>query len=85
MPYWGIVESLRRFAVSELLQEDAHTNRVMFNQFMAGDVIDVTQPDLCRLGGLNEALAVLQLAANLASPLHHPVEGLCEHAQHVHD
>ena len=38
-------------------------NRVMFKQFLQADAIDVVQIDACRLGGVNEALAVLLLAA----------------------
>jgi L-fuconate dehydratase len=41
-----------------------HThNRIMFKQLLASDAVDVVQPDMCRLGGLNEVLAVLLLAA----------------------
>ncbi|RZM19690.1 MAG: fuconate dehydratase, partial [Sphingomonas sp.] len=38
-------------------------NRIMFKQFMAAGAIDVVQIDSCRLGGVNEVLAVLLLAA----------------------
>jgi L-fuconate dehydratase len=64
--------------------EHAH-NRVMFKQLLAGDAIDVVQPDVCRLGGLNEMLAVLLLAAKFGKPVcpHAGGVGLCEYAQHV--
>jgi L-fuconate dehydratase len=64
--------------------EHAH-NRVMFKQFIASDAIDVVQPDVCRLGGLNEVLAVLLLAAKFGKPVcpHAGGVGLCECAQHV--
>ncbi len=60
-------------------------NRVMFKQFLATDAIAVVQPDLCRLGGLNEALAVLLLAAKFDKPVcpHAGGVGLCEYAQHL--
>lgn len=60
-------------------------NRVMFKQFLATDAIAVVQPDLCRLGGLNEALAVLLLAAKFGKPVcpHAGGVGLCEYAQHL--
>lgn len=64
--------------------EHAH-NRVMFMQFLASDAIDVVQPDACRLGGLNEVLAVLLLAAKFGKPVcpHAGGVGLCEYAQHI--
>jgi L-fuconate dehydratase len=60
-------------------------NRIMFKQFLASDAIDVVQPDACRLGGLNEVLAVLLLAAKFGKPVcpHAGGVGLCEYAQHI--
>jgi L-fuconate dehydratase len=60
-------------------------NRVMFKQFLASDAIDVAQPDPCRLGGVNEFLAVLLLAAKFGKPVcpHAGGVGLCEYAQHL--
>lgn len=64
--------------------EHAH-NRVMFKQFMQADGIDVVQVDVCRLGGLNEVLAVLLLAAKFGKTVcpHAGGVGLCELVQHV--
>jgi L-fuconate dehydratase len=64
--------------------EHAH-NRVMFKQFLASNAIDVAQPDACRLGGLNEVLAVLLLTAKFGKPVcpHAGGVGLCEYAQHI--
>jgi L-fuconate dehydratase len=64
--------------------EHAH-NRVMFKQFLASNAIDVAQPDACRLGGLNEVLAVLLLATKFGKPIcpHAGGVGLCEYAQHI--
>jgi L-fuconate dehydratase len=64
--------------------EHAH-NRVLFKQFLASHAIDVAQPDACRLGGLNEVLAVLLLAAKFGKPVcpHAGGVGLCEYAQHI--
>jgi L-fuconate dehydratase len=64
--------------------EHAH-NRVMFKQLLAIDAIAFAQADLCRLGGLNEALAVALLAAKFGKPVcpHAGGVGLCEYAQHL--
>ncbi len=60
-------------------------NRVMFKQLMQAGAIDFCQFDNCRLGGLNEALAVLLLAAKFEVPVcpHAGGLGLCEYVQHV--
>ncbi len=60
-------------------------NRVMFKQLMQAGAIDFCQFDNCRLGGLNEALAVLLLAAKFGVPVcpHAGGLGLCEYGQHV--
>jgi L-fuconate dehydratase len=63
-----------------------HThNRIMFKQLLAWDAVDVVQPDACRLGGLNEVLTVLLLAAKFGKPVcpHAGGVGLCEYAQHI--
>ena len=43
-------------------------NRVMFKQLLQADAIGVCQIDACRLGGVNEVLAVLLLAAEIRRP-----------------
>nr|AGU10068.1 Enolase C-terminal domain-like [uncultured organism]AGU12109.1 Enolase C-terminal domain-like [uncultured organism] len=60
-------------------------NRIMFKQFMAAGAIDVVQIDSCRLGGVNEVLAVLLLAARYDLPVcpHAGGVGLCEYVQHL--
>jgi L-fuconate dehydratase len=69
-----------RVATGEHIQ-----NRIIFKQLLASDAIDVAQPDPCRLGGLNEALTVLLLAAKFGKPVcpHAGGVGLCEYAQHL--
>ena len=64
--------------------EHAH-NRVMFKQLLQADAIDVVQFDSCRLGGVNEALAVFLLAAKFGKPVcqHAGGVGLCEVGQHL--
>ena len=60
-------------------------NRVMFKQFFQADAIKVCQIDSCRLGGVNEVLAVLLLAAKFRIPVcpHAGGVGLCEYVQHL--
>jgi L-fuconate dehydratase len=57
----------------------------MFKQFMAAGGMDVCQVDAARLGGVNEALAVLLLAARFGIPVcpHAGGVGLCELVQHL--
>jgi L-fuconate dehydratase len=60
-------------------------NRVVFKQLLQLAAIDVCQLDCCRLGGVNEVLAVVLLAAKFGVPIcpHAGGVGLCEYAQHV--
>jgi len=60
-------------------------NRVMFKQLMQAGAIDVCQIDSCRLGGVNENLAVILMAAKFNIPVcpHAGGVGLCEYVQHL--
>ncbi|MBL8814401.1 MAG: fuconate dehydratase [Planctomyces sp.] len=60
-------------------------NRVMFKQFMQSGAMQVCQLDSCRLGGVNEVLAVMLLAARFQIPVcpHAGGVGLCEYVQHL--
>ena len=60
-------------------------NRIMFKQFLAAGAMDVCQIDACRLGGVNEVVAVLLLAARFGVPVcpHAGGVGLCELVQHL--
>ena len=60
-------------------------NRVIFKQFMQAGAIDFCQIDSCRLGGVNEILAVLLMAAKFQIPVcpHAGGVGLCEYVQHL--
>ncbi|MDX6618527.1 MAG: L-fuconate dehydratase, partial [Gaiellales bacterium] len=60
-------------------------NRDVFKQLQQLGAIDVCQLDCCRLGGVNEVLAVTVLAAKFGVPIcpHAGGVGLCEYAQHV--
>jgi L-fuconate dehydratase len=60
-------------------------NRVVFKQLMQADAISFCQIDACRLGGVNEVIAVLLLAAKFGVPVcpHAGGVGLCEYVQHL--
>jgi len=60
-------------------------NRVIFKQLMQANAIRFVQVDSCRLGGVNEVLAVLLLAAKFDLPVcpHAGGVGLCEYVQHL--
>jgi L-fuconate dehydratase len=63
--------------------EHAH-NRILFKQLLQAEAIDVVQIDACRVGGVNENLAILLLAAKFGMPVcpHAGGVGLCEMVQH---
>ena len=60
-------------------------NRVMFKQLLQAQAIDFCQIDSCRLGGLNEVIVVLLMAAKFGVPVcpHAGGVGLCEYVQHI--
>lgn len=60
-------------------------NRVIFKQLMQLNAIDFCQIDSCRLGGVNEILAVLLMAKKFGIPVcpHAGGVGLCEYVQHL--
>ena len=60
-------------------------NRVLFKQFLQARALDFCQIDSCRLGGVNEVLAVLLMAAKFGVPVcpHAGGVGLCEYVQHL--
>jgi L-fuconate dehydratase len=60
-------------------------NRVIFKQLLQAEAIGVCQIDSCRLGGVNENLAVMLMAAKFGVPVcpHAGGVGLCELVQHL--
>jgi L-fuconate dehydratase len=60
-------------------------NRVMFKQLLQADAIAICQIDGARLGGVNEVIAVLLMAAEFGVPVcpHAGGVGLCELVQHL--
>ena len=60
-------------------------NRIVFKQLLQAEAIGFCQLDACRLGGVNEVIAVLLLAAKFGVPVcpHAGGVGLCEYVQHL--
>jgi L-fuconate dehydratase len=60
-------------------------NRVVFKQLLQANAIGFCQIDAARLGGVNEVLAVLLMAAKFGVPVcpHAGGVGLCEYVQHL--
>ena len=60
-------------------------NRVIFKQFFQAAGLQFCQLDSCRLGGVNEVLSVLLMAAKFNIPVcpHAGGVGLCEYVQHI--
>jgi L-fuconate dehydratase len=60
-------------------------NAVIFKQLLQQEAVDVVQIDACRVGGVNENIAILLLAAKYGVPVcpHAGGVGLCELVQHL--
>jgi L-fuconate dehydratase len=60
-------------------------NRIVFKQLLQARAVDVVQIDACRVGGVNENVAILLLAAKFGVPVcpHAGGVGLCELVQHL--
>lgn len=60
-------------------------NRIIFKQLMQANAIQFCQADACRLGGVNECLAVHLMARKFNIPVCHHAGGvgLCEYVQHL--
>jgi L-fuconate dehydratase len=60
-------------------------NRIMFKQFLKAEALDICQIDSCRVGGVNENLAIMLMATKYDVPVcpHAGGVGLCEYVQHL--
>ena len=74
------VKGSMQVATGEMCQ-----NRIMFKQLIMRGAVDVVQIDACRLGGVNEVLAVMLMAAKYGLKVcpHAGGVGLCEYVQHL--
>ena len=95
-PYWveeptspddvlGHATIARAVAPIKLATGEHCQNRIIFKQLFQAGAIGFCQLDACRLGGLNEVLAVLLMAQKFGVPVcpHAGGVGLCEYVQHV--
>ena len=80
----AIREALKPYGIGIATGEMCQ-NRILFKQFLQSGAIDFVQIDSTRLGGVNEVLAVLLLAAKFGKPVcpHAGGVGLCEYVQHL--
>jgi len=81
----GHAEIRRRLAPIGVATGEHCHNRVMFKQLLQAGAIDYCQLDAARLGGLNEVIIVVLLAAKYDVPIcpHGGGVGLCEYTQHI--
>ncbi|PCJ61309.1 MAG: fuconate dehydratase [Planctomycetota bacterium] len=79
-----IAKALNPLGIGVATGEHCH-NRVMFKQFLQAGAMQFCQIDSCRLGGVNEVLAVLLMAKKFDVPVcpHAGGVGLCEYVQHL--
>jgi L-fuconate dehydratase len=80
----AIAKAVRELGVGVATGEHC-ANRIVFKQLLQARAIDFCQIDSCRLGGVNENLAVILLAARFGVPVcpHAGGVGLCEYVQHL--
>ena len=80
----AIAQAVRELGVGVATGEHC-ANRILFKQLLQAKAIDFCQIDSCRLGGVNENLAVILLAAKFGVPVcpHAGGVGLCEYVQHL--
>lgn len=80
----AVRDALRPYGIGVATGEMCQ-NRVIFKQLLMSGAIDVCQIDACRMGGVNEVLAVLLMAKKYGVPIvpHSGGVGLPEYTQHL--
>jgi len=80
----AIAKAVRELGIGVATGEHC-ANRIVFKQLLQARAIDFCQIDSCRLGGVNENLAVILMAAKYGVPVcpHAGGVGLCEYVQHL--
>jgi L-galactonate dehydratase len=80
----AVREALKPYGIGVATGEMCQ-NRVIFKQLIQSGAIDFCQIDACRMGGVNEVLAVLLIAKKFGVPIvpHSGGVGLPEYTQHL--
>jgi len=80
----AISKALKPYGIGVATGEQCQ-NRVMFKQYLQASGLQYCQIDSCRLGGVNEVLSVILMAAKFGVPVcpHAGGVGLCEYVQHL--
>ncbi|XP_016140038.1 mitochondrial enolase superfamily member 1 [Sinocyclocheilus grahami] len=80
----SISKALAPLGIGVATGEQCH-NRVMFKQFLQASALQFVQIDSCRVGSVNENLAIILMAAKFNVPVcpHAGGVGLCELVQHL--
>lgn len=94
-PYWieeptsaddvlGHAEIRKQLSPIRVATGEAVANRIVFKQLLQAHAVDVLQLDATRVGGINENIAIMLLAAHFEVPIcpHAGGVGLCEMVQH---
>lgn len=81
----GLAEIARAIDPVRVATGEHVHNRVMFKQLLQARALSVLQIDATRVGGVNENIAILLLAAKFGVPVcpHAGGVGLCEAVQHL--
>lgn len=81
----GQAEIARAIAPIGVASGECVSNRIMFKQFLAAGAMQFCQIDSCRVGGVNELLAIMLLARRFQVPVcpHAGGVGLCNYVQHL--
>ncbi|MFI1912924.1 enolase C-terminal domain-like protein [Nocardia sp. NPDC020380] len=81
----GHAEIRRRVRPVPISTGEHGQNRILFKQLLQAGAVDILQIDAARVGGVNENLAILLLAAKFGVPVvpHAGGVGLCELVQHL--
>ncbi|KZZ96809.1 L-galactonate dehydratase [Moelleriella libera RCEF 2490] len=80
----AVREALKPYGIGVATGEMVQ-NRVVFKQMLMSGAIDVCQIDACRVGGVNEVMAVMLMAHKYGVPVvpHSGGVGLPEYTQHL--